>query len=280
MSSLTELHDMQNRLAIIALDHLRPGWSRATSVFVDVGVTSRLQRAVLRETSLVYSPPADLTEYQAWIDLRELMADDSHGAWFSGRLHLEQTGAYRFEFDWDSEPSWPVEVDLDGNIVKSERVETSQFREDLRRYPRNAEFIPSWLRKRLVFTGLRFADTWLEEFRALADHSNWLIVRDMLRDAVQAGTDDRGVAVGADQVAEVVSSELAASTTVGQIERLYRDATGLGLVPNIPEASSASSTKTRNALLADEAFRERFDALFQPLLSLAAQELGNVVRAR
>lgn len=104
-------------------------------------------------------------------------------------------------------------------------------------------------------------------------------MRDTLRDAVQAGTDDRGVSVGADQVAEVVSSELAASTTVGQIERLYRDAAGLGLVPNLPEASSESSTRTRNALLADEAFRERFDALFQPLLSLAAQELGNVVPA-
>lgn len=159
MSSLTELHDLQNRLAIITFDRLRPGWSRATSVFVDVGVTSRLQRAVLRETSLVYSPPADLSEYQAWIDLRELMADDSHGAWFSGRLRLEQTGAYRFEFDWDLEPSWPVEVDLEGNIVKSERVETSQFREDFQRSPRTAELIPSWLGERLVSTGLRFADT-------------------------------------------------------------------------------------------------------------------------
>ncbi len=280
MSSLNDLHELQNSLAIISFDRLPPGWVHATSVFVDIGVASRLQRAVLREEGLVHSPPADLKEWQAWIDLRNAMAKASAGAWFTGRLRLEASGAYRFEFDWDSEPVWPVEVDLEGNIVKSERVETAELREDLRRHPRADEFMPGWLQERLSASGVRFADNWREEFTTLAGDSNWLIMRDMIRDAVQAGSDDHGVAVEPDQVAEVVASELAAATSVGQIDRLYRDVAALRIVPAVPEASSTSSRSTRDALAADETFRRRFDALFEPLVLLATQEIDNVVPTR
>lgn len=271
------LRELQGRLAIVTSDRLPPGWSRGTTVFVDIGVASRLQRAVLRKEGVVHAPLADLAEWQAWIDLRNAMADASSGAWLTARLRLEASGAYRFEFDWDSEPVWPVEVDLDGNVVKSERVETAALREDLRRHPRADEFIPAWLQERLSANGVRFADDWREEFTPLAEDSNWLILREMVRDAVRAGTDDHGGAVESDRVAEVVASELAAATSVGQIDRLYRDVVGLGIVPAVPETSSAASAYTRDALAEDGPFRRRFDALFDPLVLLASQEIDNVV---
>lgn len=275
MNSVEDLHGLQNRLAILTFDRMPSGWSRATSVFVNVGVSSRLQRAVLTASGMTFGPPADLAEWQAWKDLRVLMSDADHGAWFTGRLQVESSGAYRFDFDWETEPQWPVQVDLDGNIVQSERVETQQLRDDLQRYPRDAETTPEWLIQRLAANPLRFVDAWQPGLAPLANSENWVIVRDMIRDAIQAGSDDAGVAVEATQVAEVVSSELVGSTRVGQVLRLCREASEGGLIGFRPGSTADAAEPTSAALDDDEVLRVNVEALMSPLVALAGQELLN-----
>lgn len=275
MNSVEDLHGLQNRLAILTFDSMPSGWSRATSVFVNVGVSSRLQRAVLTASGMTLGPPADLAEWKAWKDLRVLMSDANHGAWFTGRLQVESSGAYRFDFDGDTEPQWPVQVDLDGNIVQSERVETQQLRDDLQRYPRDAEIAPEWLIQRLAANPLRFVDAWQPALAPLANSENWVIVRDMIRDAIQAGSDDAGVAVEANQVAEVVSSELVGSTRVGQVLRLCREASEGGLIEFRPGSTADAAESTSAALDNDEVLRVNVEALMAPLVALAEQELLN-----
>lgn len=275
MNSVEDLHGLQNRLAILTFDSMPSGWSRTTSVFVNVGVSSRLQRAVLTASGMTLGPPADLAEWKAWKDLRVLMSDANHGAWFTGRLQVESSGAYRFDFDWDTEPQWPVQVDLDGNIVQSERVETQQLRDDLQRYPRDAEIAPEWLIQRLAANPLRFVDAWQPALAPLANSENWVIVRDMIRDAIQAGSDDAGVAVEANQVAEVVSSELVGSTRVGQVLRLCREASEGGLIEFRPGSTADAAESTSAALDNDEVLRVNVEALMAPLVALAGQELLN-----
>lgn len=275
MNSVEDLHGLQNRLAILTFDSMPSGWSRATSVFVNVGVSSRLQRSVLTASGMTLGPPADLAEWKAWKDLRVLMSDANHGAWFTGRLQVESSGAYRFDFDWDTEPQWPVQVDLDGNIVQSERVETQQLRDDLQRYPRDAEIAPEWLIQRLAANPLRFVDAWQPALVPLANSENWVIVRDMIRDAIQAGSDDAGVAVEANQVAEVVSSELVGSTRVGQVLRLCREASEGGLIEFRPGSTADAAESTSAALDNDEVLRVNVEALMAPLVALAGQELLN-----
>ncbi|UWD84342.1 hypothetical protein NY057_08900 [Curtobacterium flaccumfaciens] len=272
---MEDLHGLQNRLAILTFDSMPSGWSRATSVFVNVGVSSRLQRAVLTASGMTLGPPADLVEWKAWKDLRVLMSDANHGAWFTGRLQVESSGAYRFDFDWDTEPQWPVQVDLDGNIVQSERVETQQLRDDLQRYPRDAEIAPEWLIQRLAANPLRFVDAWQPALAPLANSENWVIVRDMIRGAIQAGSDDAGVAVEANQVAEVVSSELVGSTRVGQVLRLCREASEGGLIEFRPGSTADAAESTSAALDNDEVLRVNVEALMAPLVALAGQELLN-----
>ena len=275
MNSVEDLHGLQNRLAILTFDSMPSGWSRATSVFVNVGVSSRLQRAVLTASGMTLGPPADLAEWKAWKDLRVLMSDANHGAWFTGRLQVESSGAYRFDFDWDTEPQWPVQVDLDGNIVRSERVETQQLRDDLQRYPRDATIATEWLIQRLAANPLRFVDAWQPALAPLANSENWVIVRDMIRDAIQAGSDDAGVAVEANQVAEVVSSELVGSTRVGQVLRLCREASEGGLIEFRPGSTADAAESTSAALDNDEVLRVNVEALMAPLVALAGQELLN-----
>lgn len=196
-----------------------------------------------------------------------------HGA-APGR-ELGSSGAYRFDFDWDTEPQWPVQVDLDGNIVQSERVETQQLRDDLQRYPRDAEIAPEWLIQRLAANPLRFVDAWQPALAPLANSENWVIVRDMIRDAIQAGSDDAGVAVEANQVAEVVSSELVGSTRVGQVLRLCREASEGGLIEFRPGSTADAAESTSAALDNDEVLRVNVEALMAPLVALAGQELLN-----
>lgn len=275
MSSLYDLQDMQNRLAIAIFDCMPSGWSRSTSVFVNLGVASRIQRSVLTADGPLPGPLADLAEWQAWSELRSAMSDESRGAWFTGRLHLDSTGAYRFDFDWDAEPQWPVEVDLDGNLVRAERVESSELREDMARYPRDAASTPHWLIERLAVNPVHFIDEWQSGLDSLSGSANWTIVREMVRDAIQAGTDEERIGVESDQVAEAVYSDLVAATNVGQVMRLHRDAREARVLDFLSEPAASPDEPTREALEHDRIFLLNVRSLMPLLDRLAAQELAS-----
>ncbi|MBT1588214.1 hypothetical protein [Curtobacterium aurantiacum] len=100
---------------MLTFDRLGSGWQRSTSVFVSLGVTARIERAVDTGVAVIHTPPADLAEFEAWSRLREVMAEPEQGAWFTGLLRLDSRGAQQFEFSWDDEPRWPLLIDIDGS---------------------------------------------------------------------------------------------------------------------------------------------------------------------
>jgi hypothetical protein len=230
LSSVSDVIDQQNALAILTFDRLGSGWQRSTSVFVSLGVTARIERAVDTGIAFIHTPPADLAEFEAWSRLREVMAEPEQGAWFTGRLRLDSSGAYQFEFSWDDEPRWPLLIDIDGQLVDSLPVENSELREDMVMHPRPTATTPPWLVERLGASPLHFSDRWDARLEPLGSSPNWSIVREMVRDTIQLLGDDRDAVLERVVITEAVYSELLASTRVSQMMRLLRDAAAAGVV--------------------------------------------------
>lgn len=65
LSSSADYYELQNTLAILTFDRLETGWRRATSVFVSLGVTARIEPAVETAGTVTHGPPADLAEFEA-----------------------------------------------------------------------------------------------------------------------------------------------------------------------------------------------------------------------
>jgi hypothetical protein len=277
MTTADDLSALQNRIAITTFDRLDEPWSRAAAVYVELGVTARLEYAVERAGTTTHAGMPTAAEFEAWEALRSRMAEPGRGAWFTARLLLDASGRYRFEFDRDQEPAWPVAVDVDGALLESRSVTGAELREDLRRYPRAEE--PSWLRARIDADALVFADV---EFHGalggLIGSDNWGLVRVLTRDTVEAFADGGGT----DDVdpAEVASSVLAEVLGVTQgihVVRLLRDAEAAGLVG--PVSAPAADLERPSYLLAgeDDAFRALAVLAVPVLEQVAAFELSNVV---
>lgn len=268
---------LQNALAALTFDRLAPGWRRCTSVFVNLGVTARLERAVETDSTVVRTPPADLAEFEAWSQLREIMADRERGAWLTGRLRLHSSGAYSFDFSWDEEPRWPLMVDIDGRLVESLPVENSELREDMAKYPRDATVTPRWLVERLGAHPVDFSDDWSALLEPLEASDNWSIIREMVRDTVQVLGDDRDAVLDSDVVADAVYNELLASTRASQLMRLLRDAAAGGVVEEPNGLTHDERSPSRVVIGRDDAFREHVHVLRSLLGQLAIQEIANIV---
>lgn len=77
----------------------------------------------------------------ALVELRDVTADPAKGAWYTALITVESTGKVTLNFDRNSEPQW------------AKPVPAATFAEDLRRYPRDEENTPGWLRDRLTEAG-------------------------------------------------------------------------------------------------------------------------------
>lgn len=84
--------------------------------------------------------------------LRETMADEN-GAWFSATVSVRRSGSFDFSFNYDEEPQW------------DSRPFAETLEEDLQRFPRPADLIPSW---HPSFQGRMPADAEFSHFEALA----------------------------------------------------------------------------------------------------------------
>lgn len=279
MSSVSDVIDQQNALAILTFDRLGSGWQRSTSVFVSLGVTARIEQAVDTGVAVIHTPPADLAEFEAWSRLREVMAEPDQGAWFTGRLRLDSSGAYQFEFSWDDEPRWPLLIDIDGQLVDSLPVENSELREDMVMHPRPAATTPPWLIERLGASPLHFSDRWDARLEPLESSPNWSIVREMVRDTIQLLGDDRDAVLERDVITEAVYSELLASTRVSQMMRLLRDAAAAGVVDEPAQLNSDEGGPSRDAIRNDQAFHRNVVVLLSLIDQLADQEIANVVKS-
>ncbi len=246
-------------------------------MFVSLGVTARIERAVETAGTVTHAPPADLAEFEAWTALREAMTEKERGTWFTGVLRLEPTGAYRLEFVWDDEPRWPLLIDIEGNFLESLPVEKAELREDLSMHPRAASHTPAWLVERLGSAPLRFRDQWTETLAPLVESPNWNIVRDMVRDVIQVVGDDSEPLLERDVVAEGVINEFISSTRASQLMRLLRDASAAGLVDEPASPRSDESRPSSEILKEDDVFRQNILVLMHLVDQFVTQEIANVV---
>lgn len=277
MTTLDDLSALQNQIATMTFDRLDEPWSRAAAVYVELGVTARLEYAVERAGVTTHAGLPTAAEFEAWEALRSRMAEPARGAWLTARLLLDASGRYRFEFDRDREPAWPVAVDVDGALLESRPVTGADLRDDLRRYPRVDE--PAWMRARIDADAVVFVDADLQgALVGLTGSTNWGIVRRLTRETIESlagggGTEDLDPA----DVAGSVLAEVLRSTTGLHVVRLLRDAESAGLVG--PVSVPVVDLERPSYLLAgeDDDFRALAVRAVPVLEQLAAFELSNVV---
>lgn len=78
--------------------------------------------------------------------LRDAMYQDEKGTWLTARVRVNARGQYKFDFDYERRPYWhksgsPYDPPEDDALVAPT---DDAFVADLNRYPRTADFIPSW----------------------------------------------------------------------------------------------------------------------------------------
>lgn len=276
MTPLEDDYALQNRIAIMTFDRLEQPWSRAAAVYVELGVTAKLEYAVERAGALSTAGLPTAAEFDAWAALREQMAEPARGAWFTARLLLDVSGRYRFEFDWDQEPAWPVTIDVDGHLLESRPVVGPDLRDDLRRHPRSEE--PTWLQERIAADIVEFEDGELDgELRGFTASTNWGLVRTVTRETIDAlagggSTDD----LDEEEVASSVLSEVLGATQGLHFVRLMRDAAAAGLVSPVVVPDVDLDRPSYVLAAEDDAFRAMAVAAVPVLEKVAAFELSKV----
>ncbi|WP_134321827.1 hypothetical protein [Cumulibacter soli] len=122
---------LQQRIAEAVASEAPFDWERV------VFVTGQLTGVRTATTTFTLSDGSELAEFPnedavaLARELREAMAVDGGGTWFTMELRAERSGGVAAQFDFDGEPAFPSPV------------APAMFRDDLERFPRDA--VPAWL---------------------------------------------------------------------------------------------------------------------------------------
>ena len=115
------------------------GWTRTRVLCRMVGTRGELLAASTgadgKEVGLP-GLPGDVGK--ALAEMRHASFEPGKGTWFAALVTLEPAGKLTLNLDYTHEQKW------------SKPLEPGQYAEDLRRYPRDDEHIPDWLRERLA----------------------------------------------------------------------------------------------------------------------------------
>ncbi|WP_341359543.1 hypothetical protein V5H98_17775 [Georgenia sp. M64] len=115
------------------------GWTRARVLCRMVGSRGEVMAAATgAEGKEVPLPglPGDVA--RAMSEMRHKAFEPGKGTWFTALVTLERSGKLSLNLDYNNEQKW------------GRPLEPGQFAEDLRRYPRDDEHTPAWLRERLA----------------------------------------------------------------------------------------------------------------------------------
>ncbi|WP_396911182.1 hypothetical protein [Mycolicibacterium sp.] len=130
---LVRLGDAQTAVVGALFDSLpREGWTTCT---VEYRMAARVaeSRVTLTDdtgsSEVVKSPIAMIMTFKK---LRELMATQGRGAWFSAALTAAPDGKCTFDYNYDARPDWTVQPADETYIA------------DLEKFPRPAELVPDW----------------------------------------------------------------------------------------------------------------------------------------
>ncbi|GAA3043064.1 TNT domain-containing protein [Actinokineospora globicatena] len=129
--------ELIQRIGIALLEAAPPGWRRLDLV---AAVTSSVQEYGLvvhlaDGSAAAQEPPAEVAD--AFLGLREVTYIPETGAWFTARFVMNPPTEYHVFFNYQQEPRWEPPVP------------TEVYARDLERFPREADQVPNWLRRRL-----------------------------------------------------------------------------------------------------------------------------------
>jgi hypothetical protein len=131
-----EQQQLIQEIGRVILRALPPGWAEASIEYRATGAHSELAAHLLAPngTTVPLAPPQEIQELFA--RLREGMHQPDRGTWLSALYQLQRPSSYSVDFNGDYEPIW------------YDTPAPAEFAEELRRYPRTAPNIPTWLAER------------------------------------------------------------------------------------------------------------------------------------
>jgi hypothetical protein len=135
--------ELSRQIARIVVSNAPDGWVRATTRMYAVRPTGeRHTEYQLQDGSTKVSHPEGLELTKAFIALREAMYQPGKGTWFAAELKLTREGHFSADFDYDLEPAW-----------HGPAPSARGYADDLRKFRRDPEHIPGWLRAKLDEAG-------------------------------------------------------------------------------------------------------------------------------
>jgi hypothetical protein len=283
LGDLRSEHDIENRIALLTFDRLTGDWSDVAVYFVECAQSSQIESTVIDGTGSHQGPPADGDSYSAWEELRHEMTDPLKGTWYSAFLLLSKTGQYRFVYNYDDRPSWPVEVGMDGSLVRSLPISASALVEDAQAFPRAAEYEPEWM------TGIReksaqivLADPdWDDQWQQLVENQGWGIVDATLQTEIKSLVLDDVLDPGeAQALARQVFTQIVSSTAGNQMRYLARAAMGLGLVEEYGLPSGDLTADSWDLLEESSEFARMLEMLVPVFTELTERRIRAQTRQR
>ncbi|GAA1624598.1 hypothetical protein GCM10009790_04350 [Georgenia ruanii] len=131
--------DLLERVARGLATGLPAGWTRVRVLCRMAGSRGEILGAVTgQDGKEVVLPRLADDVGQALSQLRHVSYNPGEGTWFTALATLAADGTLTLNVDSTNEPKW------------STPIEAAEFAEDVRRYPRDEEHTPDWLRARLA----------------------------------------------------------------------------------------------------------------------------------
>lgn len=141
--SQEEQQELLQRIAYAVLDVVPGRWQRARLTAQAAGDHAHAAITVTDGDGPSHSHPLPEGLLPDLLRLRRGMHQPGEGTWFSMRMELTPSGEVDCAFNYDDEPDWTVIPGVE------------EFRRDLRAFPRVAEKLPRWLRRRAELPELR-----------------------------------------------------------------------------------------------------------------------------
>lgn len=276
MSNFETEHEIEDRIASLTFDALAGVWTDAASFFVECGTVSQVAGTVVDEAGVHQGPLASAELSATWRELRHEMADAAKGAWFSAHLLMSKSGQYRFVFNWDERPSWPVEVGMDGSLVRSTPIAASALLDDAQSYPREGRYEPGWLAElRSQSSAIELVEPrWAGRWPELIADAGWSMVDDSIRSEIEAlvldghlDPEDTG------PLARQVFSEYVGSTVGNQMRYLARVAMDLGVIERQDLPAGELTEDSWDLLEGSEDFQQMLELLVPVFTELTEQRL-------
>lgn len=130
---MSHMQELQDEIVSATLDAVSGAdWTTATILYRKVAKYGEAEMIVTAADGSTSQPKLPSDVVFAFSDLRKAMATPNHGTWLSAIVTVRKDDVADFEFNYDQQPNWNVEV------------APEIYLEDLDLYPRPADEVPSW----------------------------------------------------------------------------------------------------------------------------------------